>query len=71
MDKIILYKEGIDMKAIIKPYTEDLKTKETLPDILYYIDQVYDNTVVLVGITKGGKKTYHVNKNRILKTVKD
>lgn len=59
------------MKAIIKPYTKDIKTKEILPDILYYIDQVYDNTVVLVGITKAGKKTYHVNKNRILKTIRD
>ena len=59
------------MKAIVKPYTEDIKTKETLPDILYYIDQIYDENVVLVGITKVGKKTYHVNKNRILKTVND
>lgn len=59
------------MKAIIKPFTEDIKTKEILPDILYYIDQVYDDTVVLIGVTRYGKKTYHVNKNRILKTVKD
>lgn len=59
------------MKAIIKPYTEDIKTKEILHDILYYIDQVYDDTVVLIGVVKGEKKKFWVNKNRILKTVKD
>lgn len=60
------------MKAIIKPYTEDIKTKETLPDILYYIDQVYDDSVVLIGIIEGEKKKkFLVNKNRIVKMIRD
>lgn len=60
------------MKAIIKPYTEDIKTKETLPDILYYIDQVYDENVVLIGIIEGEKKKkFLVNKNRIVKMIRD
>lgn len=61
------------MKAIVKPFTEEIKTKEILPDILYYIDQVYDENVVLIGIIEGEKKKkkFLVNKNRIVKMIRD
>lgn len=59
------------MKVVLKPYSYDENTKEEVPNIIYHVDQVYDDTVVLIGVTRDGKKTYHVNKNRILKTIRD
>ena len=71
MDKIILYKEGIDMKVVLKPYSYDEYTKEDVPNIVYHVDQIYDETVILIGFHNNHKIKHTVHKNRILKTLRD
>ncbi len=59
------------MKVVLKPYSYDEYTKEDVPNIVYHVEQAYDEVFILVGTYNKHKIKHTVHKNRILKWIKD
>lgn len=57
------------MRVILKPFSKDCKTGEKLPDDIYIIFDDWENEYILESIKD--RKLYNVNKNRVLKVLKD
>jgi hypothetical protein len=58
------------MKALIKPFTEDIEGNKLMADI-YSIIKDNGGTVTIEEVTVSGKHTYIINKDRVLKVLDD
>ena len=57
------------MRVILKPYTKDEDTNEIVPDEIYVIFDDWEEDYILQ--SQKDRQLYIVNKNRILKEIKD
>ncbi len=57
------------MRVVLKPYTKDEDTKETVPDEIFVIFDEWEEDYILQ--SQKDRQLYIVNKNRILKEMKD